>query len=121
MRGGTRQTRQHKQGTFYTSSSSVGTLKPAQKLLPLDLASTPTDARDNQKSPLNNPTMSSRMKRFNFFLVTALWDTYYVYKLYGVFCLCALGLTGNNVPYFGTKEPSKESHRLQAIVSQERA
>jgi hypothetical protein len=67
MRGGNRQTRQHKQGTFYTSSSSVGMLKPAQKLLPLDLASMPTDARDNQKFPLNNPTMSSRMKRFKFF------------------------------------------------------
>jgi hypothetical protein len=35
--------------------------------------------------------------------------------------MCPRAISGNNVPYFGTKEPSKESHRLQAIVSQERA
>jgi hypothetical protein len=60
MHGGHAQTRQHKQGTYYTSGSSVGTLKPARKILPLDLASMPTDARYNMKSLRSNPTLSSR-------------------------------------------------------------
>jgi hypothetical protein len=48
MHGRNRQTRQHKQGTYYTSSSLVGTLKAARKLPPLDLARMPTHAPCNQ-------------------------------------------------------------------------
>jgi hypothetical protein len=59
MHGGSRQTRQHKEGTCYTSSSTVGTLKPARKLFPLQLARMPTDAQYNKKVPLINPTLSS--------------------------------------------------------------
>jgi hypothetical protein len=60
MNCGNRQTRQHKKGTYYMSSSSVGTHKPAQKLLLLDLARMPTEARQNKKFPQINPTLSSR-------------------------------------------------------------
>jgi hypothetical protein len=61
MHRGNRQTRQHKHGAYYTTCSSVGTLKPALKLLPLDLASMPTEAQYNKKFPRFNPTLSSRI------------------------------------------------------------
>jgi hypothetical protein len=51
MHGGNRQTRHHKKGAYYTTCSSVGTLKQARKLLPLHLASMPTVARYNNKCP----------------------------------------------------------------------
>jgi hypothetical protein len=38
----------------------MGMLKPAWKLLPLDLASVPTEARYNKKFPQIDPTLSSR-------------------------------------------------------------
>jgi hypothetical protein len=60
LHSGNGQTGQQNQGTYYTSSSSVGTLKQARKLVPLDLASMPKEARYNKKFPLTNPMLSSR-------------------------------------------------------------
>jgi hypothetical protein len=48
MHGGNRQTWQKREGTQYTSRSSLGLLKPARKPVLLDLASMPPDAGYNK-------------------------------------------------------------------------